>query len=181
MEGFVAILLLIGLPLFLILFPGRPKYYCEDESKLREDAQIIRVIAGGEGSQKHRRIRTHVWFDDGFEYSACCYSQTGLFEISANKEQQLKVVKAARKKHAKVIKSAKETASANAEFYFENNNDDVDDAQTSEKCGICNRRVSKLTYCTIKDNMGTRYRDICDDCIKKYKAIPKVKKNNKAE
>ncbi|MBQ7907965.1 MAG: zinc ribbon domain-containing protein [Elusimicrobiaceae bacterium] len=41
------------------------------------------------------------------------------------------------------------------------------------KCELCGKLFPKLTYSTIKDDMGTRYRNICDDCIAKYNAKPK--------
>ena len=42
-----------------------------------------------------------------------------------------------------------------------------------EKCEICDEYFEHLTYCKIKDDMGTRYRNICDECIQKYNAIQK--------
>ncbi len=38
------------------------------------------------------------------------------------------------------------------------------------KCQICENSVEHVTYCEIKDDMGTRYRSLCDDCIAKYNA-----------
>ena len=34
-------------------------------------------------------------------------------------------------------------------------------------CQMCLKYSSVLTQCEIKDEYGTRYRDLCDDCIKK--------------
>lgn len=45
--------------------------------------------------------------------------------------------------------------------------------KTGEKCELCGKRFPKLTYATIKDDLGTRYRNICDDCIVKHNAKPK--------
>ncbi len=38
------------------------------------------------------------------------------------------------------------------------------------KCELCDDYFEHLTYCKIKDDFGTRYRNICDDCIKKHNA-----------
>lgn len=40
----------------------------------------------------------------------------------------------------------------------------------SLKCEMCDEHFEHLTYCKIKDDMGTRYRNICDDCIQKLNA-----------
>lgn len=47
--------------------------------------------------------------------------------------------------------------------------------ENGEKCGMCDKLSSHLTYCKIKDDLGTRYRDICDECIKKYNAKPQMR------
>lgn len=41
---------------------------------------------------------------------------------------------------------------------------------TGLKCEMCDEHFEHLTYCKIKDDMGTRYRNICDDCIQKLNA-----------
>ncbi len=42
-----------------------------------------------------------------------------------------------------------------------------------EKCELCGGYFEHLTYCQIKDDFGTRFRNICDDCIVKHNAKPK--------
>ena len=42
-----------------------------------------------------------------------------------------------------------------------------------EKCELCDGYFDHLTYCKIKDDYGTRFRNICDDCIIKHRAIKK--------
>ena len=42
-----------------------------------------------------------------------------------------------------------------------------------EKCELCGGYYEHLTYCQIKDDFGTRFRNICDDCIVKHRAITK--------
>lgn len=44
---------------------------------------------------------------------------------------------------------------------------------SGEKCQLCDRYFDHLSYCEIKDDFGTRYRNICDDCIQKHNAKPK--------
>ena len=51
-------------------------------------------------------------------------------------------------------------------------NTDVNTTE-NQKCELCGNYVEHLTYCEIKDDFGTRYRSICDDCITKNKAKPK--------
>ena len=99
-----ALLILVGLPLFLEWFPKRSKCsYVKD--LLKNNAKIKQIFTLSEGSPKHKRLRTFVLFDDGFKYSACRYSRTGLFTIQASKDDQLEVVKSAIKKHTDIIKT----------------------------------------------------------------------------
>jgi len=44
------------------------------------------------------------------------------------------------------------------------------DGAKSRKCQLCNCESEQLVYCVIKDDFGTRYRDICPACIEKYNA-----------
>ncbi|MBE6577481.1 MAG: hypothetical protein E7653_05025 [Ruminococcaceae bacterium] len=39
-----------------------------------------------------------------------------------------------------------------------------------EQCEMCETYVDHLTYCKFKDDFGSRFRNICEDCIKKYNA-----------
>ncbi len=41
---------------------------------------------------------------------------------------------------------------------------------TGLKCEMCEEQFGHLTYCKIKDDMGTRYRNLCDNCIQKLNA-----------
>ena len=41
---------------------------------------------------------------------------------------------------------------------------------SGEQCQLCGKNFEHLTYCMIKDAMGTRYRNVCDDCIQKHNA-----------
>ena len=43
-------------------------------------------------------------------------------------------------------------------------------------CEMCDQGCDKITYAKIKDNMGIRYRNLCDECMKKYNAVPTPKK-----
>lgn len=101
-EGLLVPLIFIALPLFVYFYTRRVKY-SYDKEKLKIDAKIEYIIPVTEGSPKQPRIRTIVHFDDGFEYSACNDSRMGLFTISASKEEQLEVAKAAIKKHNEII------------------------------------------------------------------------------
>ena len=42
----------------------------------------------------------------------------------------------------------------------------------SGKCDLCNTTSEQLLYCKIVDDLGTRYRTICKDCIVKHGATP---------
>lgn len=41
-----------------------------------------------------------------------------------------------------------------------------------EQCALCGEFFPTLTTCAIRDDLGTRYRDICDGCMAKYGATP---------
>lgn len=48
----------------------------------------------------------------------------------------------------------------------------AEEQPSGKKCELCGGYFDHLTYCKIKDDFGTRFRNICDDCITKYKAKP---------
>lgn len=39
-----------------------------------------------------------------------------------------------------------------------------------EQCELCGNYFNHLTHCKITDQMGTRYRNICNDCMQKHHA-----------
>ena len=41
---------------------------------------------------------------------------------------------------------------------------------TIKKCELCDKETRQLFYCEIKDEYGTRYRNVCSDCLVKYGA-----------
>ena len=43
---------------------------------------------------------------------------------------------------------------------------------SGEKCELCDKYFDHLTYCKITDDWGTRYRNICDECMQKHNAKP---------
>ena len=49
----------------------------------------------------------------------------------------------------------------------------ADNATPIKKCELCDKQTDHLTYCEIKDDLGTRYRNICDECVLKYGAKEK--------
>jgi len=63
---------------------------------------------------------------------------------------------------------------ANAKKATQNNNvtsADDNDTQTAEyKCDNCDKICEKTTYAEIRDEMGVRYRRLCDDCLEKLNA-----------
>ena len=42
----------------------------------------------------------------------------------------------------------------------------------SGKCDFCSTTSDQLVYCKLVDDLGTRYRTICKDCILKHGATP---------
>lgn len=48
-------------------------------------------------------------------------------------------------------------------------------APNLHKCEMCDCDCNELTYATIKDEYGTRYRHLCDSCMKKFNATPTKK------
>ena len=64
-------------------------------------------------------------------------------------------------------------------------NDETEEDETNEEeiedltrpgdklCQLCNGHFDQVTYCKIVDDWhGTRYRSICNNCIRKYRATP---------
>ncbi len=45
----------------------------------------------------------------------------------------------------------------------------------SFKCDMCGCESEKITYAKIDDDMGTRYRNVCDKCMEQYNATPAKK------
>ena len=41
---------------------------------------------------------------------------------------------------------------------------------TLKKCEMCDKETTQLSYCEIKDEYGTRYRNVCAECRDKYEA-----------
>ena len=39
-------------------------------------------------------------------------------------------------------------------------------------CEFCDKKDVKVVYCKIVDSMGTRYRNLCADCMAKHNAVP---------
>ena len=46
------------------------------------------------------------------------------------------------------------------------------DEQKSGECQICGSTATPLTRCKIEDDLGTRHRDICSECMEKFNATP---------
>ncbi len=44
------------------------------------------------------------------------------------------------------------------------------DSPANKKCEMCDKKTDSLWYCELKDEYGTRYRNICAECVCKYKA-----------
>lgn len=42
-----------------------------------------------------------------------------------------------------------------------------------EKCELCGQYFDHLTYCLLKDDFGSRFRNICDNCMAEHNGIPK--------
>ena len=61
---------------------------------------------------------------------------------------------------------------------FETNNSENTEKSSTDnphkffKCDMCGCECEKITYAKIDDEMGTRYRNICDKCMKQYNATP---------
>ncbi len=49
-------------------------------------------------------------------------------------------------------------------------------AKKEYKCDMCEHSVEKVTYAKITDDMGVRYRNLCDACIEIYNATPEENK-----
>jgi hypothetical protein len=85
-----------------------------------------------------------------------------------NKEGTTKEVNAKREAEEKAKREAEEKAKCET---VENGMEP--EQPSGEKCQLCDKYFDHLTYCEIKDDFGTRYRNICDDCVQKHNAKPK--------
>ncbi len=60
------------------------------------------------------------------------------------------------------------------EFFDEEQGENVENngsvAEQFGKCEMCSKYDVKITYAEIRNELGTRYRNVCDDCIEKYNA-----------
>lgn len=58
---------------------------------------------------------------------------------------------------------------------FANSNDTASSANLDPcigTCELCDKENVKVVRCKIVDSTGTRYRYLCDDCMKKHNAVP---------
>ena len=95
-----------------------------------------------------------------------------------NKEGTAEEVKAKREAEARTKREAElkaqQEATAKAEREAEEKTEEqVEEVEqpSGEQCQLCGEYFEHLTYCKITDDMGTRYRNLCDSCIQKHNAI----------
>ena len=94
-----------------------------------------------------------------------------------DKEGTTEEVKAKRETEERAKREAEEKAKREAEERAKREAEEKNKEQeakieqpSGEQCQLCGKNFEHLTYCMIKDAMGTRYRNICDDCIQKHNA-----------
>lgn len=71
--------------------------------------------------------------------------------------------------------SDKTQSSSNDSGSFANSNDTASSANLDPcigTCELCDKENVKVVICKIVDSMGTRYRYLCADCMKKHNAVP---------
>ena len=95
-----------------------------------------------------------------------------------NKEGTAEEVKAKREAEARIkreveLKAQQEAAAKAAREAEEKAEEQVEEVEqpSGEQCQLCGEYFEHLTCCKIKDDMGTRYRSLCDSCIQKHNAI----------
>ena len=95
-------------------------------------------------------------------------------EEQANREaeERAKHEAEAKAKHEAELKAQREaTEKARRETEEKAKEQEAEIEQPSgEQCQLCGKYFEHLSYCKITDEMGTRYRNICDDCIQKHNA-----------
>lgn len=99
-----------------------------------------------------------------------------LSNISENKETETtssdtEKISFCRKCGEPLIDSSKFCRKCGTEILIE-----VDNITPLQKCESCDKQTDHLSYCEIKDELGTRYRNICGECVLKYGA--KERKND---
>lgn len=67
----------------------------------------------------------------------------------------------------------REKVAADARVVVISKEDAIAEEPHGKKCELCGGYFAHLTYCQIKDDFGTRFRNLCDDCIAKHRAIIK--------
>ena len=87
-------------------------------------------------------------------------------EVKAKREAEARIKREA---ELKAQREAEEKAQREAE---ERRKEQVAEIEqpSGEQCQLCGKYFEHLSYCKITDDMGTRYRNICDDCIQKHNA-----------
>lgn len=87
-------------------------------------------------------------------------------EVKAKREAE------ARMKREAELKAQQEAAEKTKREAESNAKEQVAEIEqpSGEQCQLCDNYFEHLTYCKIVDDMGTRYRNICDGCIQKYNA-----------
>ena len=87
-------------------------------------------------------------------------------------EEQAKREAEAKAKHEAELKAqreATEKARREAEEMAKEQEAEIEQP-SGEQCQLCGKYFEHLSYCKIIDEMGIRYRNICDDCIQKHNA-----------
>ena len=92
-----------------------------------------------------------------------------------DKEGTTEEVKAKRETEERAKREAEENAKREAEEKAKREAEEkgIEPEPIGEKCQLCDGYFDHLTNCEIKDDFGTRFRNICDDCIVKHNAKPK--------
>ncbi len=88
-------------------------------------------------------------------------------------EERAKREAEAKAKHEAELKAQREAAEkARREVEEKAKEQEAEIEQPNgEQCQMCGNYFEHLTYCIIKDDMGARYRNICNNCIQKHNAI----------
>jgi hypothetical protein len=100
-------------------------------------------------------------------------------DVHAMRNKEGTTAEEAAKREAEAKRQAEEKAKRQAEENAKREAEEMARREAEKtvpngkKCELCGEYFEHLTLCKIKDDFGTRYRNICDECVRKNNATTK--------
>lgn len=170
--GMVISILFISSPLLIWAikhYSGR--LYVKDYDNVHPDAMIVNVSHEKTGWRSSTEIKTIVTFADGVEYHTYrSKSEPGLGYTKLIVDDEVKeiITKKAIIAHKKL---AVRLSKNSPQETFTKVSKEKEATSKIGKCDICGKENTSVFKCTIKDEYGTRYRNLCEECSEKSDII----------